>query len=143
MEEIAPFENYIYRFKEGEPCLLSSQCTCCGYVAFPKRDDCPSCMSKSSSQEMELSREGTIATYSVLHVAPSGGTAPYAVANIKMPEGPEIFSMLCDYDSSKIAPRIGARVRVAIGKIREDENGKAVMCYKFKLLDETSEERCR
>jgi len=142
MEEIAPFENYIYRFKEGEPCLLSSKCNRCGYVAFPKRVDCPACMSKECSEEMELSREGTISTYSILHVAPSGGTAPYAVANVKLPEGPEIFSMLCDSDSPETAPRIGARVRVAIGKIREDENGKSVMCYKFKVLAQSPEERC-
>ena len=129
--KIAPYENLYYRLSDGKPYLLGSKCRNCGYVAFPKKVDCPSCVTKESMKETELSRDGKIDTFSVIHVAPPGFTAPYILAYVLLPERVRILSMINCCELSNESLRIGADVELTLGKIREDENGNEVVGYKF------------
>ncbi len=128
--QITPYENIYYHVKEGKPYLIGSRCKNCDYVAFPKRAVCPSCISKDSMKDIELSRTGKIDTFSILHVAAPGFSVPYVVGYVSLPEGPRIFSMI-SYSGESL--EIGDEVELMVGKIREDELGNEVIGYKFKL----------
>jgi len=128
--QITPHENIYYRVKEGKPYLIGSRCKNCDYVAFPKRVVCPSCISKDSMKDIELSRTGKLDTFSILHVAAPGFSVPYAVGYVNLPEGPRIFSMIT-YAGESL--EIGDEVELMVGKIREDELGNEVIGYKFKV----------
>jgi uncharacterized OB-fold protein len=131
---ISPYEGKYYRFKEGKPYLIGSKCKNCDYVAFPAKVVCPACITKDSMEEIELSRFGIIDTFSILHVSPPGFPVPYAVARISLAEGPLVFSVL-DLPHSGQSIEIGDEVELAVGKIREDEQGDEIVGYKFQLVE--------
>ncbi len=83
-------------------------------------------------EEVPLSRRGTIDTFTVVHVAPTGFKAPYIQAYVDLPEGPRIFSLITGCDPLGTDLRDGAEVELVIEKIREDEKGNDLIGYKFR-----------
>lgn len=136
--QMTPYENIYYHFKEGKPYLIGSKCKDCGYIAFPKRAVCPACLTKDSMEETELSRSGTIETFSVLYVAAPGFSVPYAVARINLLDGPTIFSML-NLPLLGRSFEVGDEVELVVGKIRDDEKGEEIIGYKFQLPEARQE----
>ncbi len=130
--KISPYENIYYRFRDKEPYLIGSKCKICGWVAFPKKVVCPRCVTKESMEEIELSREGKIDTFSVLHVAPQGFTSPYVVAYVILPEGPRVFSIINNCEPSRLSLEEGSEVELIISKIYDDEKGNEIVGYKFR-----------
>lgn len=128
--QIKPYEKIYYGFKDGKPYLIGSKCQKCGYVAFPKKVVCPACITNGSMEDIELSRRGSIDTFSILHVAPPGFPVPYTVGYVCLPEGPRIFSNL-SYSGETI--EIGDSAELIVGKIRDDESGNEVIGYLFKV----------
>jgi uncharacterized OB-fold protein len=136
--QIEPYKDVYYRLKDGKPFLIGSKCRKCNYVAFPRKVICPACIAKDSMAEIELGRFGRIDTFSILHVAAPGFSAPYAVARIHLPEGPMIFSMM-NLPPSGRSLEVGDEVELAVGKIREDEKGDEIIGYKFQLREGKAE----
>jgi hypothetical protein len=113
IENIKPFFEGL---KEGK--LLTTKCKHCGRIFFPPQRDCPSCRI-SDMEWVELSREGTLETLTVIFVKPPsfGSYDPYTVAIAKLDDGPRITAWLKG-DPRKAKP--GMRVRLEISK-REKE----------------------
>lgn len=80
-----------------------------------------------------LSGLGEVFSFSIMHNAPKGfeDQKPYAVALIKMDEGPMLTAQLTDVDYDDV--QIGMRVEMVTRKIREDGNeGQIIYGYKFR-----------
>lgn len=114
--------------------LLGSFCTSCGEKHFPKKSICPCCSSRELEQVI-LSDQGTIETYTVVRQAPPNwmGTVPYIIVAVVLDDGVRVTSHLIECDPQVV--KIGARVKVVAAKLRDGDDGKQIMVHMFKPID--------
>jgi uncharacterized OB-fold protein len=98
--------------KAGNGELLAIRCQRCGSLAIPPKEFCPAC-SERAWQPVPLSGEGTIASYTVIRVAPRGhaGEAPYAIAAVQLKEGVSLLGRLIDIPLDRLAVGLPVRFR--------------------------------
>ena len=96
--------------KAGTGELVGIRCQRCGTLAIPPKEFCPSC-GEREWQTTSLSGEGTIASYTVIRVAPRGhaADAPYAIAALQLKEGVSLLGRLVDIPLDR--PAVGLPVR--------------------------------
>ncbi len=116
--------------------LGGSRCTNCRTVYFPPRSVCPTCSKHRQSigklEPFQLSGEGEVVSYSVVHDAAEGFEmqVPYVVALVRTREGPTLTGQVVDIDPHTV--QIGLKVRATFRKLRED--GRAgVIHYGYKF----------
>jgi uncharacterized OB-fold protein len=98
--------------------LTALRCGSCGELAIPPRQLCPSCQARAW-QPVDLRGEGTIASFTIIRVAPRAhaGDAPYALAVVKLREGVSILGRLVDIPLEKVSVGLPVRFRpLVIGK---------------------------
>ena len=115
--------------------LEGCKCPCCGKIYFPKRNMCPVCRRESigKMEDYEVSREGEVYTFSIIHYAPDFATKlkPYAVAMVKTTDGVMVSAQLVDVDPKDVT--IGMPVRAVLRKISAD-GPDGVIRYGFKFV---------
>ena len=78
------------------------RCTECGVVVFGPATFCQSCSSPRLEQ-IELSTEGTLYSYTIVRVPPPGwpGPVPYVLGEVELPEGPHVLAEVieCAHDA--------------------------------------------
>lgn len=118
---------------DDEPRLIGLRCRECGTYVFPPRAlACPSpdCGATELSS-VELSRTGTVWSYSVNHYAPPEPYVspepfvPYAVAAVELAEERMIVLGQVAGDPSQLS--IGARVELVIEPLYRDDEGEHVV----------------
>ena len=114
------------------PVLRGSRCKSCGKISFPNKTICPGCLSNEGMEEVALSRQGELYSFSVAHVAPEGFKAPYAFGLVILPEGLRLFSILQDCEPFDEVLKIGLQVELGLGAIVKNEEGEDVYSYVFK-----------
>ena len=121
-----------WRLQQQRYSLIGETCETCGTKLFPPRDVCLEC--KAPAYELyTFSGFGTVYSFTIVYNAPSGfdQSAPYAVALIKLEEGPMLTAQLTDMDPTDVY--IDMPVEVVTRKIRTDgEEGMIVYGYKFR-----------
>jgi len=92
--------------------LTGIKCGGCGDVAIPPKEYCASCHARAW-QVVPLAGEGTLASYTVIRVAPArhAGEAPYAVGVVKLKEGASIFGRILDVPFDKLEVGMPLRFR--------------------------------
>jgi len=110
----------------------AARCNGCGKVYFPPRLVCGKCRGREFSVTT-LAQEGTLETFTVIRVAPSGFSdlAPYAVGLVKLDDGVKLMAQVVDCDPEKVA--IGDRLRIEFRRIAQDGESGA-LCYGYKLV---------
>lgn len=119
--------------------LIGNQCGICNKVYFPPRETCPYCRRKSMGRmkDLKLSGKGKVETYTIIHEAPENfeGQAPYAMAIIKLDEGPKLTAQIVDCKLEDV--KIGMAVKSTFRRIQEDGDiGAIYYGYKFKPVGE-------
>lgn len=95
--------------------FMATACETCGKVYAPPRALCPACL--SITQWRELSGQGTLETYSVLHFGPDTNAdvralaRPYVLAYVQMDGASTLFPHLLRIEPEQV--RMGMRVQVA------------------------------
>ncbi len=115
--------------------LLGSSCNRCNEKFFPQRSICPNCRRKGEITEIQFSGMGEIYSYTIIHVASRGFEfmKPYAMAIIKLAEGPNLTAQLVDCKPDDV--EVGRKVSMVFRKINADgEKGIIRYGYKFKLV---------
>lgn len=124
-----------WRLKKQRYGLIGEVCPHCDAKIFPPRDVCPHCGGEAKTA-FSFSGKGEVYSYTVMHDAPAGfdDKTPYAVALVKLEEGPVVTAQLTDLGEEQ--PRIGMPVEMVTRKIREDgdERGMLIYGYKFRPL---------
>jgi uncharacterized OB-fold protein len=115
--------------------LIGTRCTSCGTHYFPKTLSCrnPQCLEKAT-QDVLLSREGTLYSYTVQHYQPPAlfrmaDWAPYAIGSVELPEGLRVMGMLTGCEPASLT--IGMAVELTVETLYRDEQGREVQTYKF------------
>jgi uncharacterized OB-fold protein len=90
--------------------LTGIRCTECGELAIPPKEFCSAC-GKRAWESVLLGGNGSIASYTVIRVAPRGhaGETPYAVAVVKLTEGVSLLGRIADVPLDGL--RVGLPVR--------------------------------
>jgi uncharacterized OB-fold protein len=121
-----------WRLRRQRYALEGEQCTHCRAYVFPPRDICPHC-GEEAGPAHKMSGKGEVYSFTVIHDPPTGyqSQAPYAVALVKLAEGPLITAQLTDIDTADIS--IGMPVEMVTRKLRTDgEEGLIQYGYKFR-----------
>jgi uncharacterized OB-fold protein len=110
----------------------AEKCASCGKIFFPPRLVCSACRGREF-EKVTLAQDGTVETFTVIRVAPSGfgDQTPYAVGIIKLDDGVRLTAQIVDCEIDALA--IGDRVRMEFRRVQEDgESG--VICYGYKFV---------
>lgn len=116
--------------------LESAVCEGCGKIFFPPRQVCSGC-GKETFRADRLPETGTVATFTVIHVAPDrfAEETPYAVGIVELDNGVRVTGQIVDCRPDEID--IGSKVRIVFRKIQEEgEWGLICYGYKFRLIRE-------
>ncbi|HEU4367779.1 MAG TPA: Zn-ribbon domain-containing OB-fold protein [Methylomirabilota bacterium] len=107
-EPVLTLRHFFEQAREGR--LTAVRCGACGALAMPPKQFCPACAQRAW-EPVALSGEGTIASYTVIRVAPRAHAAdvPYAIAAVELREGVSILGRLVGIPIETIA--IGMPVR--------------------------------
>jgi uncharacterized OB-fold protein len=112
--------------------LEAGKCKKCGAVLFPKRLICPECGHREFEM-IRLQREGTLLTYTIIHVGPKkfGDQTPYAIGIVELKEGVRLLSQIVDCDHSKI--KIGMPLKIEFRRISA-EGEAGIINYGYKCV---------
>ncbi|MFC1872902.1 Zn-ribbon domain-containing OB-fold protein [Chloroflexota bacterium] len=123
---------YVPASPQEQPYLKGSQCSKCGYVAFPPKGVCPMCVRDDTMTGITLRTTGKLESFTIVRQAPPGFTAPYMLGMVRLPEGPEIFSIITGCEVKDDVLKIGQEMELVIEKIRDDDEGNEIIGWKFK-----------
>lgn len=121
-----------WRLKAQRYSLIGEVCPVCQGKIFPPRDVCPHC-AEAAGPEFQFSGKGEVYSYSTIYSAPEGfeEQAPYAVALIKLDEGPMLTAQLTDIAGNGV--KIGDKVEMVTRKLaQQGEEGLVLYGYKFR-----------
>ncbi len=109
-EPAVTLRQFFERAREGQ--LTGVRCAKCGELAIPPRELCPAC-GERAWEPVPLAGEGTIASFTVIRVAPRAyeADAPYAVAVVKLKEGVSLLGRVVDIPLEKLAIGLPVRFR--------------------------------
>lgn len=109
-EPVVTLRQFFERAREGQ--LTGVRCGKCGELAMPPRELCPTC-GERAWQPVPLAGEGTIASFTVIRVAPRAyaADAPYAVAVVKLKEGVSLLGRIVDIPLETLAVGLPVRFR--------------------------------
>lgn len=131
MKNRVPIREGLFRETEQVIVLLGARCKHCGNVVFPKRDFCISCLSQELD-EVELSRQGELHTFSILRVGDEHFAAPHPLGEIDLPERVRVTAPLVYRPEEDYA--IGQTVELVADDLWEEED-RIVTGYRFKVVE--------
>lgn len=116
------------------PRLIGTACQKCSEIAFPiKENGICTCCQSPDTEDVYLSREGIIHSFTVVMMRPPGfyrGDVPYAVGYVELPEGLRIETLFADCELDDLY--IGMPVELVIETLHTEENGDDILTYKFR-----------
>jgi uncharacterized protein len=115
-ERSISLQTFFEHVREGK--LTAIKCGGCGALAIPPKELCPECGERHWAP-VPLSGEGTIASFTVIRVAPRGhgGDAPYAIAAVRLQEGVSLLGRVVDIPFEKLT--VGLTVHFRPLTVRE------------------------
>ncbi len=122
-----------WRLKAQRYQLVGEVCPKCNGKIFPPRDVCPYCADREAQPHFQFSGRGEVFSHTIVHNAPEGyeDQAPYAVALVKLEEGPLVTAQLTDVNLAEV--QIGMPVEMVTRKIRtQGDEGLIIYGYKFR-----------
>ena len=121
-----------WRLQQQRYRLVGEICEHCNGKIFPPRDVCPECKAPAKTPLL-FSGRGEVYSCSTVYNPPRGFEefAPYAVALVRLEEGPMVVAQLTDVDADQIS--IGMPVEMVTRKVQSGgEEGAIVYGYKFR-----------
>lgn len=109
-EPVITLQRFFEQAREGR--LTGVRCRRCGELAIPPKELCPSCHQRAW-EPVPLSGEGTIASYTVIRVAPRAhaGDVPYAIAAVQLKEGVSLLGRVVGIPLDALAVGLPVRFR--------------------------------
>ena len=121
-----------WRVKKQRYSLVGEICPHCEAKIFPPRDVCPECRGEAKTS-YTFSGRGEVYSYTTVQNAPAGfrDSAPYAVALIKLDEGPLLTAQLTDLGEEPL--EVGMPVEMVTRKLRTDGDERGLLVYGYKF----------
>lgn len=120
--------------EDGNPVLVGTECTECGFVVFPPRSFCRNCLSESVS-DIDLPQTGELRTYTIAHTGQEGIEPPYAFGFVDLLENTQIYSLLAEWEETSL--EVGTPVELTLEKVKTDpETDDPLFGHMFRLMEE-------
>ena len=121
------------RLEEGRPTegvLIGMRCLDCGIYVFGQAVFCQAC-SSPRLEPVDLSRTGTLYSYTIVRVPPDGwpGPVPYILGEVELPEGPHVLAEVMDVAHDDL--KVGMAMRLALQEVQSGESGPVFAVYKW------------
>ena len=124
----------------GDPYLEGHACGSCGAVFIGERAVCSKCGARGKMSPRQLSNDGQLYVYSIVHRSFPGVAVPYVSAIVDLDGGGTVKGNLIGVDADPKKIPMGMPVRVvykdALG--RKDKEGNAYLSYFFEPRQEGS-----
>lgn len=117
---------------DGDVTLLGNRCRTCGEHSFPERAYCPRCRS-TDLEPARIQGPAKLLSWTVVHQAPAGFTAPLAVGYAAFPGD---VVVLAPIDAPRERLGKGLQLRVTQGQTSTAADGTPVVSYRFAPVDE-------
>ena len=113
----------------GFPHLIGTKCRKCDHFHFPPAQTCRVCLA-DETEAVDFGREGTLYSYSIVHVASLGFEAPYAIGYVDLDHRIRLYTLLTKRENQEF--RTGMKMELSISKIKTDEKGNDVTGYIYR-----------
>ena len=118
MEYLLTANQFAQALKDGR--FLGLKCNQCGAYTVPPQKVCSECHSEDM-EVVELSRNGEIRSFTVIHTPAEGFEAPYIVGLVELEEGPWVTVSIINFDPEKATMElIGRKGRIDYKDIPAD-----------------------
>jgi len=115
-DEVVTLQRFFAEVRAGR--LTGIRCRECGELAIPPKELCATC-GKHAWETVPLKGNGTVASYTVIRVAPRGhtGETPYAVAVVQLSEGVSLLGRVVEVPLDSLRAGLPVRFRpVVVGE---------------------------
>jgi len=115
-DEVVTLQRFFAEVRAGR--LTGIRCRECGELAIPPKELCATC-GKHAWDTVPLKGDGTVASYTVIRVAPRGhtGETPYAVAVVQLSEGVPLLGRVVEVPLDSLRAGLPVRFRpVVVGE---------------------------
>jgi uncharacterized OB-fold protein len=131
-------EEELFRVDGETPTLLGSRCPACQRSFFPRRRRCA--VDFSDTESVDLSREGTLYTYTYVRVPFFGkrqveAEGGYGVGQVDLPEGVRVQTVLRGEPTDW---KIGMPMSIDLEVIGEDD-GDDIVIFRFRATKEATD----
>lgn len=122
-----------------EGVLVGTRCRDCSAYSFGPATFCQRCTA-DSLETVELSKQGTLYSYTVVRIPPQGwpGPVPYFLGQIELPEGPHVLAEVVDCEENEL--KIGTAVELALFAVKSEESDEDKVVYKWRPMSSHSEQ---
>ena len=128
-----PAVGYLKIPENGKPYLQGCKCSACGAVFLGERDNCSKCGARGGMEEVELSNQGELYSYCIVHRSFPGIEVPYVSAIVDLEGGGTVKGNLINVEPEPDKIPFGMPVEViyddALG--RKDRDGNSYLSYFF------------
>ena len=116
-----------------QPYLWGNKCKSCGAAFAGARMACSKCTSQEL-EEIRLSNEGEVYSFTVIYQSFPGIPAPFVAATVDLPEGASVRATISGLDPNNPDPKdwLGKKVEMYTEKVYSDKEGNDVIAYKFR-----------
>ena len=114
-DDVVTLQRFFAEVRAGR--LTGIRCRECGELAIPPKELCATC-GKHAWDTVPLKGDGTVASYTVIRVAPRGHTrTPYAVAVVQLSEGVSLLGRVVEVPLDSLRAGLPVRFRpVVVGE---------------------------
>ena len=114
------------------PHLMGLRCKGCGATYLKSgRVACAKCGAVRNFEDVQLSRQGTLWVYSIVHQSAPGIPVPYVSAIVDLPEKVSVRCTLIDVEPDPAKLAFGMPVTMITKKVRTDKEGRDVIAFFF------------
>jgi uncharacterized OB-fold protein len=138
MSKQVPVAEGVFTWPSDEPRLIASRCTDCDNHMFPVQTDCPRC-SGSTTEQVELSRTGTLWTWTIQGYPPKAPPyagnvdpatfEPFGVGYVDIDGKVRVESRLTVADVDKL--KIGMELEMVLDPLYTNDDGDEVVTFAF------------
>jgi len=112
-----------------KPHLVANECTKCGARFFDRRSACASC-SNTEFKKVDVATEGTLQTFSIVHMAAPGLPVPFVSAIINC-GGTSVRTNVINIEAKHENIQLGMKVRLATYSMGADSAGTEAIAFGF------------
>ena len=121
MEYILTADMYADSLRNGK--YVGLKCKKCGAYTVPPQKVCSACKNSEDMEVVELSRNGTVRSFTTIYTPAEGFTPPYTVALVELQEGPWVTTNIINYPAEKATMEelIGKKGRIDYQEVPADQ----------------------
>ena len=119
------------------PRLLGTRCTTCGTPHFPRSPLCRNAQCGGRTvEDVHLATQGELWSYTIQQYKPPAPMrfddpfVAYGIGLVDLPEGLRVLTMMSTPDPGQL--KIGMKVELVLEPLYHDDNGDAVITWKFR-----------